>query len=250
MRTPRRLACRSVDELAAAYAAGALDADEERAVSAHLATCTEPHADSRALVDAGAALPASLEPVPPPPGLRNRVLASVQATPQDHRPAQRSATAPTVSAGQPRRRWWQVTPLPTAVAALSLAAAIGVGTWGIGLRDQLEDRDAALGVIAAADAVYPVSGAAGSALVVQTEDRALFIAGNLADLPAGRLYEFWLIGPDATPVPAGILRDTDGVAVVALEAGLGDATTFAVTVEAERVDAPTSTPVLSGDLGG
>ncbi len=46
----------------------------------------------------------------------------------------------------------------------------------------------------------------------------------------------------------GTLTDTEGVALVTLERALGPATVFAVTVEAERVDAPTSDPVLVASL--
>jgi hypothetical protein len=40
------------------------------------------------------------------------------------------------------------------------------------------------------------------------------------------------------------------VAVLPVEKDLSGYATFAVTVEAERVDAPTSTPVMVGDLTG
>lgn len=51
-------------------------------------------------------------------------------------------------------------------------------------------------------------------------------------------------------VAVGTFGDDDGVAVVALEQGIGTATTFAVTVEVERVDAPTTDPVLAASLEG
>jgi hypothetical protein len=40
------------------------------------------------------------------------------------------------------------------------------------------------------------------------------------------------------------------VAFATLERSLGSATTFAVTVEAERVDSPTTDPVLVASLEG
>jgi anti-sigma-K factor RskA len=86
--------------------------------------------------------------------------------------------------------------------------------------------------------------------VLETDGRAVFLADALAALPEGRLYELWLIGPDGVPAPAGAVADTDGVTVVELEDALGSATTFAVTVEAERVEAPTSEPVLVATLEG
>ena len=46
----------------------------------------------------------------------------------------------------------------------------------------------------------------------------------------------------------GTIADPEGVAVVTLEQPLEGAVVFAVTVEAERVDAPTSDPVLLATL--
>lgn len=55
---------------------------------------------------------------------------------------------------------------------------------------------------------------------------------------------------DEAPVAVGTIPQGDDVAVVTLERPLDDATTFAVTVESERVDAPTSDPVLVASLEG
>jgi anti-sigma factor RsiW len=237
--------CAAVDELAAAYATSALDRDEEVAVSEHLATCDQPHLDARSLIDAAAVLPASLGPIAPSAALRERLMATVAATPQDHRPrvAPRSAAVE-----EPRPApWWRLAPLPTALAAIALAAAIGIGAWGASLNAQLADRDAAIQAIASADAIHAASGSAGTGWVIESGDQAMFMASDLAALPAGSLYELWLIGPDG-PVAVGTLTDTSGVALVTLERSLSGSTTFALTVEAERVDSPTSDPVLVAAL--
>lgn len=239
--------CDRVDELAAAYALTALPADEDRAVSEHLATCDEPHAEARELIGAAGVLPAALSPVQPSPALRARLMATVAATPQDHRRPARVAAPVRI---EPRRAWWQLGSLPAALAAAALAAAVGLGAWGLDLNRQLAERDEALRAVASADAAYAVTGSAGSGWVLETDGRAIFLADALADLPADRLYELWLIGPEAEPVAVGTLTDTEGVAFATLERGLGSATTFAVTVEARRVDAPTSDPVLVASLEG
>ena len=85
--------------------------------------------------------------------------------------------------------------------------------------------------------------------MLETDGQAIFLADSLAALPPDELYELWLIGDDG-PVAVGTLTDTDGVALVELEQSLGDAAVFAVTVEAERVEAPTSDPVLVASLEG
>ncbi len=102
--------------------------------------------------------------------------------------------------------------------------------------------------MASADAIHPATGTAGSGWVIESGDDAMFMAEDLAELSGGQLYELWLIGPDGTPTAVGTITDTDGVALVTLEQSLGDSTTFAVTVESERVAAPTSDPVVVAPL--
>jgi anti-sigma-K factor RskA len=245
------MTCRDVDELAAAYALDALASDEEREISLHLASCDEPHAEARSLIDAAALVPAGLAPVSPSPALRDRLMATVAVTPQEHAiPTAPAASTTPAATAQPRRAWWQIGPLPAALAAVALAAAVGLGAWNLDLNRQLAERDEAVRAVASADAAYAVTGSAGSGWVLETDGQAIFLADGLAELPADRLYELWLIGPDGSPVAVGTLADTDGVAMATLERAIGSATTFAVTVEAERVDAPTSEPVLVASLEG
>ena len=244
-----RLQCSAVDELAASYALGALDLNEERAVSTHLATCEEAHGEARSLIDAALVVPSSLEPVPPSPGLRDRLMTTIAETPQEHRPASAQGRHPAEFPRTARRQWWRLSPLPSALAAVGLAAAIGLGAWGITLNNQLAERGAVLEAIASADAIYAASGEAGSGWVIQAGDQAMFMAEDLADLPPDRLYEFWLIDAAGTAVAAGTLTDTDGLAIVTLERNLQGATTFAVTVETERVDQSVNDPVLVAAIG-
>jgi anti-sigma-K factor RskA len=240
------LHCTDVDELAAAYALGSVEADEERAISAHLATCGEPHAEARDLVGAASVLPAAVEPVTPSPALRARLMTTIAATPQDHRAA--AAPVPPSAIAAPARPWWRLAPLPAGLAAVGLAAVIGLGAWNVNLNQRLAARETALRAVASADAAYAVAGSAGSGWVLETDGRAIFLADSLSALPADRIYELWLIGPDGDPVDVGTLATTDGLTLVELERELGPATTFAVTIEAERVSSPTSEPVLVATL--
>ncbi len=48
----------------------------------------------------------------------------------------------------------------------------------------------------------------------------------------------------------GTLEDSAGLALVTLEQEIGASTVFAVTIETERVEAPTSEPVLVASLEG
>ena len=93
----------AVDELGAAYALDALEPDEARAVREHLATCSESHAELRALLGADQILAASLEPMEPSPALRERVMASIERTAQDRAAVVREP----VAAESPRRGGWR-----------------------------------------------------------------------------------------------------------------------------------------------
>jgi anti-sigma-K factor RskA len=239
--------CATVDELAAAYALGALDGAEERAVSAHLATCRNPHAEARGMLEGASLLPAALQPVAPSAGLRDRLMATVAATPQEHRPRPALVRAPdTATASRP---WWRASPLPSALAAVALALAIGLGGWGLSLNAELAERDAALRAIASAETAYAAQGEAGSGWLIQSGDDAIFVAEGLAELAAGTLYELWLIDADGVAVAAGTLTDTDGVALVTLERPIDDAVTFALTVETERVEQSQNDPVMVAAIG-
>jgi hypothetical protein len=173
-------------------------------------------------------------------------MATVAATPQVHRPVPERAR---VQLALPaRRRWWRLEPLPAALGAAALAAAVGLGAWGVSTSNQLAERDAALRAIASADAIHPASGNAGSGWLIESGEAAMFMADGLAQPPAGHLYELWLIHADGSVQAVGTVDDADGWTIVELERGVGEAVTFAITAETERVEAPTSEPILTAEL--
>jgi hypothetical protein len=244
--------CADVDELAAAWALGAVDAAEDRAIGEHLASCDKPHDEAHAAIDGAAVVGADLAPVQPSAALRDRLMATVAATPQDHRPLSAAPTTPAVSVSAPAARpWWTPTwQLPAALAAGALALAVGLGAWGLSLQQQLAERDAAVNAVASADAAFRVDGAAGGGWILEDGERAVFLADELAPLAAGQLYEFWLIDGSGQAVDVGILEDADGLTLVELERPLDDAVAFAVTVETERVAQSANDPVMLASLEG
>lgn len=245
-----RLDCSAVDDLAASYALGAVDPGEHAAISAHLATCPEPHDEARSLIGVALVLTDALQGVAPSAALRDRVMATVAETPQEHRASVAPVRAPVpAEIAVPRQPWWRLSPLASGLAAAAVVAAIGLGAWGATLNRQLQDREAALQAVAAAEAIHPASGTAGSGWVIETGDQVMFMAEDLADLPPDRLYEFWLIDADGIAVAAGTLAETDGVVLVPLERDLDGATTFAVTIESERVEQSVNDPVMVAAIG-
>jgi anti-sigma-K factor RskA len=203
--------------------------------------------------------------VPPPPGLRERVLAGAGV----------AAGAPDVIRAAPR--WWP--------AALAAAAVVGLGVGVLLTRTQLErlrDRTVALRgdvdraqqevaqlqeALVEARAVRdllahpesrltilaglePAPGARGRVLWNAATREAILLASGLGKAPAGKAYEIWVIGASKRPVPAGVFQPgPDGSAVVALPRVEDTArpSTFAVTVEpAAGSAAPTGDIVLAG----
>lgn len=254
------LDCDLVDELDAAIALDAISPDERRAVADHLEGCTQPHERVRSLLGAGVALASALEPVTPSPALRERVMRSAAATVQDHSPglAQPGVAQPgaeqVVEAPQarPRRGWldWLSPGFARGLATAAVAAVAVLAVWNLTLQAQLSDADRIRTALAQTEAVYPVTGEAGQGLLLDTPDGPRFLASRLETPPSGSLYVLWLIGADGVPVDVGVVTGDEGIALVPLDDDLAGYTTFAATLEAERVDAPTTTPVLVATIGG
>jgi anti-sigma-K factor RskA len=244
------MTCSHVDELAGAFALGAMDAEEEAALRAHLITCDQPHLEVQTALGAGMLLAGSLGPVTPSPGLRDRLMATIERTPQEHRL--------TIPASLPAaRQGWLDWLSPRVARPFALAAAVAllaVGVWNVSLQSQLGQRDAALravaNAIAGSQAAFRVDGSAGRGYVVDTPGAgSALVVADLSGLPADRLYELWLIDAAGNPVAVGTFHSKDGgVTVIPVERDLTGYATFAVTVEAERVAAPSGTPVMIGDL--
>jgi hypothetical protein len=237
---PATLTCEAAEELAGALAFDALDLAEFEAVANHAATCSEPHSELRAALGAGMVLEAALEPVTPSPALRSRIMTSIAADAE-------AARAPS------RPSWFRRPWLARVAAGLAAATLVVLLGWNLVLQGRLADRQAELERVAAAlstdGAVQRVTGTAGGGLIVSGPDGPLFVA-SVPPAGAGKLYEMWLLDAAGAAVPVGTFDapDPDGLVIVELERPLTGFTTFAVTVEASRVDAPSSQPVLVGPL--
>ncbi len=90
-------------------------------------------------------------------------------------------------------------------------------------------------------------------VLVNPKSGVLVIASNLPQLPAGKIYELWLIPKRGAPKPAGLFQsDPQGNAVyVQRDAPGAETSTVAVTVEPEAGSAaPTSTPIIVAPMAG
>jgi len=210
----------AIHELTAAYALDALDPPDRQAYEGHLAGCTRCQEDLAELSVAAGALAYAVEPVSPPPLLRDRILEAARA--------ERPNVVPL------RPRW--ASPV-AAVAAVAACTAIGLGIWNVSLHNRLNGAQEALRGV-------PLSGATGSVIVGSHGSGALVVA-DLHSLPAGKTYEAWVVEGRAAS-PAGVFGGGQGTTVVRLTRPVPRGAVVAVTVEPVGGSRqPTSKPFIT-----
>jgi anti-sigma-K factor RskA len=226
-------------ELTGAYVLGALSADERTAFEVHLASCNRCTAEVRALRPVGDALGQSSLPIDPPPGVRAALTQAITAA---------NAAPDTAST---RTTW----PAWLAIAA-TLALAAGAGWYAINERRE-SDRDRLINsVLAAPDlaridlAGQPVAPSAMARAYWSRSNGLVVLASNLPPLPAGRIYQLWVLTKEPAPMSAGLLQpDRDGRAsmTVVTPVDMPAPVAMAVTIEpAGGVAAPTGDKYLVG----
>jgi len=165
----------------APYALGALPYDDAKAFERHLDGCELCRADLARLQPAVDALPTSVDRVEPPPELRRRVLAEVEADARRRRAAERAG----------RERRFSFRPLPAlAAACVVLAGGIGLGTALNGQGTRQIDGTAPRGATASLE----VEG-----------DSGTLVVDDMPDAPVGRVYQVWLVRGAGPPRPTDAL---------------------------------------------
>lgn len=212
------LTCDEVDELAGAYALGALDEDERAAIESHLAGhWHEEYASARAAV---LALASTAPEATPSPELRARVLEIAR----QERPRQ-------------RRRRVPVMLLAGAGAAAALALLVSSGTFDTPSEppQQLEVRDQS-------------NGAFLEVTVEEASTHASIRLGGLPPRPGDPVYQIWLTHNGQPPRSISIVgADRDGPWTRPAEMRLkrGDRVTVTAEPDSSRA-APTQAPILTG----
>ena len=246
-------------DLLGAFALGAVDAQEAAAVRTHLATCTACQAEIATLWSAVDALPELIEPMEPPPGLRDRISAAIlaeAAAPQSPPAAAAPIPIPpVVPRGMPDSRlaepirpakWWSKTAPWAAAAAILLLVSGGLLAWNLRLQEQIVTVPAPETIALAPTDAAP--DASGEVTYVPEEDLLLLDVRGLPELEPGQVYEVWLIGEEGVPAPAGVFdQETDRHAIVA---DRGRYTTLAITAEPGPLgtEAPTGEIVATAAL--
>jgi anti-sigma-K factor RskA len=254
--------------LAPAYVLGALEPDERRAFESHLADCDRCASEVRSFGRVTAGLDQAAPQVTPRAALRDRVLLATGG--RDARTG-----VPTA-----RARW-------TISNWLAYAACVAVATaaslYALNLRARVESLEARLGlaqmrladneralidarrvafetqsamaVLAAADLMRvdlqgaPAAPMAAGRALWSRQSGMVFAANNLPPLPAGKIYQVWLVGT-GSPVSAGLVAPDEtgrGVGIFRTPVDVTGPVTVAVTIEPEGgVPAPTGAFYLTG----
>ncbi|HEY0387791.1 MAG TPA: anti-sigma factor [Gaiellales bacterium] len=193
-----------VDELIAAHALHALDADDERRVEEHLAGCDRCRAQLREMEGVAAAIAYSAPAAHPPPELRARVLEAIGPT----------VVAPPaeLQAARPRRwSWW---PRFAAFAVPALAAAVvALAVWNVSLRND-----------SGGPAIQSVATVGNVGSVVAYRGGEATLVGNLRPAPPNHVYEAWVIPRgQSVPVAAGTFAGGRAISfTLTREASAGD----------------------------
>jgi anti-sigma-K factor RskA len=236
------LTCDEVREMAGAFVLGALLQPEEDAVRAHLATCSDAHAEIAELGGVLPVLDASVPVVEPPAGLRARIMAAAAADLEARAgapgvpavgapavPAAPTSAAPPVTAAAAGST--VPTPFPSADErtarrsgasagswVLRIAAVLAIvllGGWNLLLQSQVNPANAYEQSVAAVldvaaqpgshTAILTAAGASGgSGLAAISASGAVSIAmQDLAATSGKTVYTAWAIGGDGVPIALG-----------------------------------------------
>jgi anti-sigma-K factor RskA len=195
-----------LSESLGAYVLGALEQTEAAQVDEHLercAICAEEMEELRAVVDH---LPAAVPHAAPPPELKVRIMAEVEAEASLLRAARgRDADRP-----EPvrRRRWLDGLALRPLALGLGCAALLVMGALGFMIGGSAQHGSPSRTVAARtipARVQGPRAGD-GRAALVRRGDQVALVVSHFPNPPRGRVYEVWLQRPDHnSPVPTDAL---------------------------------------------
>lgn len=201
----------------------------------HLSTCDECRVELADYEAVTGTLALAVEPVEPPPGFTDRVVAAAMAD----RPAPATQRA--------ARRWGR---LGILAGAALIAALLVVGATVMESRQDSQRREAVLALLATGDGIS----LSGEGEVIGRVVGDEFAIAGVEPAPEGKTYQLWLMRGDECPsddpsrcelVSAGTFNAEDGVALVDLDEPAGEWEDAAVTVEDEAgADFPTTEPFV------
>lgn len=251
-----------VEDLAGAYALGALESEERLRVDAHVegcAACAEAVEGARGVTRL---LPYAVDAREPPADLESRLMARVTSGPRrlpesPPPPPRRLRPFDSVSRTSARRgpiRTAALRLFPIAAAAMLM---LGLGGWNVRLQGEVARQQQISALLAQAETRELVADAAGGgghgrAYVDPATGQVLIAVSRLPGLPTGREYQLWFVRPDGGRDSGGTFRVDDGgngVLLASAPRGLGAYTGLGVTTEPMGgSSAPTTARVVGGTL--
>lgn len=225
-----------------AYLLGALGEHERQAFEAHLAVCAECRLQVDLLRPAANALPRSVTPLSPPPGLKRSLMEAVEQDVAERQPAparplseRLAGLVPSFAGVRPALAWTSAAFL----LAVGIAGGIGIG--------QLVSGDDGGGKTLSASVDGSRAPSASASLVVPAGDRegAILRVHGLPPLGPSRVYQVWLQrGQEVIPEPT-FLPGKNGSGAAAVPDSLKGAKAVMVTRERRGgAPVPTETPII------
>jgi anti-sigma-K factor RskA len=233
-----------VRELLGAYALEAVAPEERATLDAHLPTCAACRAELAELRLAVVALPLLVDEREPPATLRGRIESSIArdlaggadrgdpAVPPAAPDRIRALpSAPRASARRAGLGW--------AAAAALLVVAAGLLLWNLRLRQEIGPPPT---VTVALQTSGAAAGAGGDVTYLPDQGVVLLDVHDLPPLPAGRVYQVWLIDAAGKPVPAGTFAHSAATHAVAANPRADRA--IAITAEPGPLGSPQPTGAI------
>jgi anti-sigma-K factor RskA len=182
---------------AAGWVIGTLSRAEAAAFERHLATCAECRDLAQQLRGSVELLQEASTAVPPPPQIRERLMATVRAEASLFD----AAAAGEQSATPPRRKWNRPALALAAVALLAVGAVAGSALDG---EDRATERPEQVQRFQGS-VTDDAGGPRAKASVVMRENVAQLVLSDLAAPPDGRVYQAWVVRRRSDPRPTGTL---------------------------------------------
>jgi anti-sigma factor RsiW len=213
-----------------AFVLGALQPAEERAVEAHTPSCARCTRELEALVPAVSALGESVEQLEPPPELRERVLAEVQAD------VARSAGEKEPAPRRPQRRGWRGLFARPAIAVGLAIAVAAVGGYLIAQNGGDGGPEQTTVPVVAQQGI-------GGSLAVGENSSMLDLHG-LAQLKEREVYQVWVAKGQSLKPSSNFVPDAGGRAMTAVDGHLSPGTKVMVTREPHAGQTAPTPPIL------
>jgi anti-sigma-K factor RskA len=234
------------EDLKDAYVLGALPEEERLEFEQYLVAHPDLQEEVEALGAVAGLLAFSPQEQEPPPELRRRIMATVEA----------ESVHPHTS----RRSWlaglWDAAGIRDLALAAAAMLVIGLFSWSMLLQGEVRDlqgRVQSLQSQPQGPQVIALGGVgtkqgARAELVTLEGDRAVLVAENMPPVPEGKTYQIWVIKGD-TPQPSGLFEPKGDSIAAVVENPVEGADAVAVTVEPKGGSKkPTTDPMLVGKV--